>query len=140
MTGGLTGRTVNRRMLDLKTEHQSSIQKLVGSQAAWCYSATVLLRSEKPSLNMDIQLMITTNTQPISPVKNRTSTTRVARTMSELAIMLATRAFLEHAKSRELYSTLSRVYRVQRIVCQLEQNHRMKALAYFSFRTACRVF
>ena len=60
--------------------------------------------------------------------------------MSELAIVLATRAFLEHAKSRELYSTLSRVYRVQRIVCQLEQNHRMKALAYFQLQNSLPSF
>jgi hypothetical protein len=69
---------------------------------------------------MDIQLMITTNTQPISPVKNRTSTTRVARTMSELAIVLVTMAFLEHAQSCELYSKLNGVYRVHLIVCQLK--------------------
>jgi hypothetical protein len=35
---------------------------------------------------MDIQLMITTDTQPISPVKKMTSTTRVAKTINELTM------------------------------------------------------
>ena len=50
---------------------------------------------------MDIQLIITTNTQPISPVKKMVSTIRVAKTISELA-MLVTRAFPELPKNHEI--------------------------------------
>jgi len=50
---------------------------------------------------MDTQLIITTNTQPISPVKKMVSTIRVAKTISEFA-MLVTRAFPKPPKSHEI--------------------------------------
>ena len=69
-------------------------------EEAEAYSAPAFLGFEKPSLNMDTQLIITTNTQPISPVKKMVSTIRVAKTISELA-MLVTRAFPKPPKSYE---------------------------------------
>jgi hypothetical protein len=47
------------------------------------YSPFAFLGSENPSLKMETQLMITTDTQPISPVKNKIWTRRVAKTISE---------------------------------------------------------
>lgn len=70
---------------------------------AEAYSAPAFLGLEKPSLNMDTQLIITTNTQPISPVKNNASTMRVAKTISELAIVPGTRAFPEQTKVAARY-------------------------------------